>query len=184
MGPFGPDLRRYDEHYMCHSTSFCNFWNPFFTFQLLSSMIFLKFGSKMTQILPNSYIKSLNLFENEYILKTDQSDSKATLIYLKWPQSDPKVCKVAPQWPQNDPGSPSGKLSLAPPWLPWPFKKCCKTSTCFNIFVFQPHQAPSSVKSVSKLIPKWFQSDPKSPSCTKSDPKVTPKRAQAAPRVL
>ena len=42
--------------------------------------------------------------KNEYVLKTDQSDSKSTLIYFKWFQSDPKVCKTPPKWLQNRPG--------------------------------------------------------------------------------
>ena len=42
MGPFGSDTKRYDMHYMCHSTSICRFWGPFFTFQPLSSIIFMK----------------------------------------------------------------------------------------------------------------------------------------------
>ena len=45
-------------------------------------------------------------WKNEYTLKTDQSDSKSTLIYLKWFHSDPKVCKMTPKWRQMAPNPP------------------------------------------------------------------------------
>ena len=32
MGPFGSDIRRYNLHYMCHSTSICHFWHHFLHF--------------------------------------------------------------------------------------------------------------------------------------------------------
>ena len=40
--------------------------------------------------------------ENECFLKTDQCDSKVTLIWSKCTQSDPKAHKVTPKWPQSD----------------------------------------------------------------------------------
>ena len=67
MDPFGPDLRRYDAHYMCHSTSFWNFWCQFLTFQPLSSIIFINICSQMTPRWPNSYIKSLKSVGKTYI---------------------------------------------------------------------------------------------------------------------
>ena len=59
MDPFGPDTKRHDMHYMCHSTSICHFWDPFFTFEPLSSIIFMKIAPKVTPRWPRSYIKSL-----------------------------------------------------------------------------------------------------------------------------
>ena len=65
--------------------------------------------------------------ENEYILKTDQSDSKSTLIYLKWFQSDPKVCKMAPKSLQNDPKTASVRRAVRFPGIllaSWASKVC------------------------------------------------------------
>ena len=47
LDPFGSDTRRYDMHCMCHSTSICRFWGPFFTFGLLFSIIFMKIALKV-----------------------------------------------------------------------------------------------------------------------------------------
>merc|ERR1712185_86632 len=32
LDPFGSNTKRYDMHYMCHSTSICRFWGPFLHF--------------------------------------------------------------------------------------------------------------------------------------------------------
>ena len=80
MDPFGSDTKRYDMHYTCHSTSICHFWHPFLHFP----PIFFHY------------------FDNDCC----QSDSKATLIYLKWFQSDPKVYQMAPKWCQMTPKPP------------------------------------------------------------------------------
>ena len=94
MDPFGPDTRRHDMHYMCHSMSICHFWSPFFTFWLLSSTFLMKIAPKVT---PEFYKIIKICWKNEYIWKTDQSDYKVTLLYRKWPQSESEACKVSPK---------------------------------------------------------------------------------------
>ena len=89
---------------MCHSTSICHFWDPIFTFEPLSSIIFMKIAPKVTPRWPRSYIKSLkSIWENECFLRMDQSDFKVNLIYPKWPQSGPWVRKMIPKRPQSHP---------------------------------------------------------------------------------
>ncbi len=70
LDPFGSNTKRYDMHYMCHSTSICRFWGPFFTFRPLSSIIFMKFVFKAMSSWLHRCIKSLksigkmNVFRN------------------------------------------------------------------------------------------------------------------------
>ena len=59
LGPFGSDIRRYDMHYKCHSTSICRLGGPLFTFRPLSSIIFLKIRPKVTPSWPLRCIESL-----------------------------------------------------------------------------------------------------------------------------
>ena len=107
MDPFGPDTKRHDMHYMCHSTSICHFWDPFFTFEPLSSIIFMKIAPKVTPRWPRSYIKSLksigkmNVFENGP--KWLQSKPHIPKMTAKWPMSAQNEPKTTPKSPQNDP---------------------------------------------------------------------------------
>ena len=59
--------------------------------------------------------------------KTDQSDSKSTLIYLKWFETDPKACKMVPKWRQMTPRPPRAArlfVRLAPSGPSWTLKIC------------------------------------------------------------
>ena len=128
MGPSGSDTRRYKMHCKCHSTSICHSWGTFFTFRPLSSIIFMKIVVKAMPSWPHRCIKIIKIeWENEYILKTDQSDSKSLLIYLKWFQSDHKVCKMAPKWRQMTPKPARAAqpfVRLASPGPSWRLKIC------------------------------------------------------------
>ena len=42
MDPFGSDTKRYDVHYMCHSTSICHFRHPFLHFPTIFFHSFYK----------------------------------------------------------------------------------------------------------------------------------------------
>ena len=108
MDPFGSDTKRYDMHYMCHSTSICHFWHPFLHFPATFFHHFDKNCCQSDFKLNSELHKTINILrKNEYILKTDQSDSKVILIYPKWSQSDPKEAqsdpKAPPKWTQVDP---------------------------------------------------------------------------------
>ena len=97
MGPSGPDTKRNDVHYTCHSTSTCHFWGPFFTFRPSSSVISTKVEPKVAPRWPNSCIKSLrSVGKMSVFWKTDPCDSKVILTWSKSPKSDPKVPKVTP----------------------------------------------------------------------------------------
>ena len=109
MGPFGSDTRRQATPKLpqmiqshAHIPQVTPKWPPN--------------APKMAPSWPQSYIKSLkSIWENDCFLKTDQSDSKATLICQKWSQ----CAQVTPQWPQNDPRLAPSEPVLTPPWLLW-----------------------------------------------------------------
>ena len=123
-------------------------------------------------------------WKNEYILKTDQSDSKSTLIYLKWFQSDPKVCKMAPKWRQMTPkppriaqpfvllasSPPSWHLKMSGKWIysvygpVWVGHEAIWYALHVPFDVYMPLLASLSSLSAhflplfwQKLLPKWLQ---------------------------
>ena len=125
-------------HYMCHSKSICHFWDPFFTFEPLSSIIFMKSASRAMSSWPHGCIKSFKIYwKNEYIFKTDQSDSKSTLIYLKWFETDPKACKIVPTWRQMTPKPPRLArpfVRLASSGPSWTLKICRENDNIFCLW--------------------------------------------------
>jgi hypothetical protein len=123
-------------------------------------------------------------WKNEYILKTDQSDSKSTLIYLKWFQSDPKVCKMAPKWRQMTPKPPRlaqvlaalkcsgaswaakyvGKPFIFCLWILWVGHEAIWYALHVPFDVYMPLLASLSSLSThflplfwQKLLPKWLK---------------------------
>ena len=61
VGPFGSDTSRYDMHCMCHSTSICHSWGPFFTFRPLPSILFMKSYPKAVPILHTLKHKNIRM---------------------------------------------------------------------------------------------------------------------------
>ena len=84
MDPFGSDTKRYDMHDMCHSTPICHFWHPCLYFPPVAFNYFDTNWCQSDFKLNSQLYKTIAIcWKNKYILKTDHSDSKSTLIYLK-----------------------------------------------------------------------------------------------------
>ena len=84
MDSFGLDTKRYDMHYMCHWMLFSYVSHHDLHFPATFFHYFDKSCCQSDFKLNSELHKTIKIYrKNEYVLKTDQSDSKSTLVYLK-----------------------------------------------------------------------------------------------------